>query len=570
MNNSSAYNNVLLKSAAQTQVAQSSASVTKRNIQDDVPHASFQQRFKDAHEQVRPQNEKPVKSAVKKAAQVDNRKPANEIERKPAAPAKQTEENRSRDQVAQADNKPDNKTDQHDLGANQNSSAETNSGKESDNKEAGNKELSDKEAGKKTITTEDAATNDVTTGIANPLVAPPVAPDPLVGLAMPAEVIAAGAIDVKSIIESGFNLPASSTGSESALASSNASVTAPVAPASLPTVDQTILSDVDTAVATTTTTTATMTTTDFVTAPSQQAEVDPLSAQITPAATPVATADTVTEVAPIVLAAAGAAVVPKPVSPQASVSSALETSDADVATSLASVIPSDASTAKTATSVATPDAAVTTDNAPAQTLDVKSSFEKMMQNAARPESGARDEAQPAPAAPQAVSNSSSTNSLESMLRFSEAQTPAARSFVVQTAVPVPVGQPQWSQAVGEKVLWLAAQNVSSAEINLHPKDLGPMQVRVSVNQEQTTVSFTSHHAVVREVLDQNLNRLRDMFSEQGLNLVNVDVSDKSFSRQQGDAQNQNAQSSSQDVASEEETAVAMSAIVQQRLVDHYA
>lgn len=570
MNNSSAYNNVLLKSAAQTQMAQLSASVTKRNTQDDAPHASFQQRFKDAHEQVRPQDEKPVKSAVKKAAQVDNRKPANETERKPAAPAKQTEENRSRDQVAQADNKPDNKTDQHNLGTNQNSSAETNSGKESDNKEAGNKELSNKEAGKKTITAEDAATNDVTTGIANPLVAPPVAPDPLVGLAMPAEVIAAGAIDVKSIIESGFNLPASSTGSESALASSNASVTAPVAPVSVPTADQTMLKDVDTAVATTTTTTATMTTTDFVTAPSQQAEVDPLSAQITSAATPVATADTVTEVAPIVLAAAGAAVVPKPVSPQVSVSSALETSDADVATSLASVIPPEASTAKTATSVATPDAAVTTDNAPAQTLDVKSSFEKMMQNAARPESGARDEAQPAPAAPQALSNSSSTNSLESMLRFSEAQTPAARSFVVQTAVPVPIGQPQWSQAVGEKVLWLAAQNVSSAEINLHPKDLGPMQVRVSVNQEQTTVSFTSHHAVVREVLDQNLNRLRDMFSEQGLNLVNVDVSDKSFSRQQGDAQNQNAQSSSQDVASEEETAVAMSAIVQQRLVDHYA
>ncbi len=84
------------------------------------------------------------------------------------------------------------------------------------------------------------------------------------------------------------------------------------------------------------------------------------------------------------------------------------------------------------------------------------------------------------------------------------------------------------------------------------------------------MNFTSHHAVVREVLDQNLNRLRDMFSEQGLNLVNVDVSDKSFSRQQGDAQSQKGQGSSQDVGAEEETAIAMSAIVQQRLVDHYA
>jgi flagellar hook-length control protein FliK len=199
----------------------------------------------------------------------------------------------------------------------------------------------------------------------------------------------------------------------------------------------------------------------------------------------------------------------------------------------------------------------------------KSAFEKTLQTIVSPDaSGVDDSAAPALSS---SSSSSSTNTLmDALMRGADQQTPAARSFVVQTAVPVPVGQPQWSQAVGEKVLWLAAQNVSSAEINLHPKDLGPIQVKVSVNQEQATVSFTSQHAVVREVLDQSLNRLREMFSEQGLNLVNVDVSDKSFSRQQGDAQDQKAQGGSNDVAQEEETPIAMSAIVQQRLVDHYA
>lgn len=56
--------------------------------------------------------------------------------------------------------------------------------------------------------------------------------------------------------------------------------------------------------------------------------------------------------------------------------------------------------------------------------------------------------------------------IESLSRLSEAQSPAARAFVVQTGVPVALGQPQWGQAVGERVLWLAAQNVSSAEIRL--------------------------------------------------------------------------------------------------------
>jgi len=198
--------------------------------------------------------------------------------------------------------------------------------------------------------------------------------------------------------------------------------------------------------------------------------------------------------------------------------------------------------------------------------DAKTVFEKMLQNVSK--SVVREEG--ATLNPLQNNNTHSSSSLaDSFARFSDPQSPATRGFVVQTAVPVPVGQPQWSQAVGEKVLWLAAQNVSSAEINLHPKDLGPMQVRVSVNQEQTSVSFTSHHPMVREVLDQNLNRLRDMFSEQGLNLVNVDVSDKSFSRQQGEGKEQQGHSGTNSL-NEEEAVTAISTIVQPRLVDHYA
>lgn len=162
-----------------------------------------------------------------------------------------------------------------------------------------------------------------------------------------------------------------------------------------------------------------------------------------------------------------------------------------------------------------------------------------------------------------------TSVAEPLVRLSEAQSPATRSFVVQTGVPVTVGQPQWSQAVGEKVLWLAAQNVSSAEIRLDPPDLGTMHVKVTVNQDQASVSFTSPHPVVREALDQQLNRLREMFSEQGLNLVNVDVSDKSFAQQQ-ESEKGRSGGSANDVEDDELMPIAASTIVSTRLVDHYA
>ena len=158
--------------------------------------------------------------------------------------------------------------------------------------------------------------------------------------------------------------------------------------------------------------------------------------------------------------------------------------------------------------------------------------------------------------------------VEVMTRLTEAQSPAARAFVVQTGVPVPVGSPQWSQAVGDKVLWFAAQNVSAAEIRLDPPELGPMQVKVSVNQDQASVTFSSPHPAVRDALDQQLNRLREMFAEQGLNLVNVDVSDKSFTkREQEEAAKQHRSGGEED---EELTPVAVSQAMSMRLVDHYA
>jgi len=160
--------------------------------------------------------------------------------------------------------------------------------------------------------------------------------------------------------------------------------------------------------------------------------------------------------------------------------------------------------------------------------------------------------------------------VETLTRLAEAQSPAARAFVVQTGVPVPVGTPQWSQAVGDKVLWLAAQNVSSAEIRLDPPELGPMQVKVSVNQDQASVTFTSPHPAVREALDQQLNRLREMFSEQGLNLVNVDVSDKSFAQQEREQEESAKNSGSAGLDEEELTPAAVTQAISMRLVDHYA
>lgn len=99
--------------------------------------------------------------------------------------------------------------------------------------------------------------------------------------------------------------------------------------------------------------------------------------------------------------------------------------------------------------------------------------------------------------------------------------------VVSSVVSTPVGAAGWTEQVANQVAWFSSKNVTEAEIQLDPPELGPLQVKVSSTHDQTTVSFTSTHANVRDALDQGLARLKEMFAEQGLNLVDVDVSGQS-------------------------------------------
>ena len=106
------------------------------------------------------------------------------------------------------------------------------------------------------------------------------------------------------------------------------------------------------------------------------------------------------------------------------------------------------------------------------------------------------------------------------------QAPAEAQLHTAMRVQVAFGHAQWSEAVAERAAWLAGQQIHSAELQLDPPELGPLQVRVSVHQDQAVVSFVSANPQVREALDQSMMRLRDLLQEQGMQLVDAGVSDQ--------------------------------------------
>ena len=107
-------------------------------------------------------------------------------------------------------------------------------------------------------------------------------------------------------------------------------------------------------------------------------------------------------------------------------------------------------------------------------------------------------------------------------------------------VNIPVGHPGWSAELGQRMVWLANQEIREAQIQLNPRNLGPIDVRIIYSDtQQLSVSFNAQNPAAREALDAALPRLREMFEQQGLNLADASVSQESFAGQQRDAEDEN-------------------------------
>ena len=118
----------------------------------------------------------------------------------------------------------------------------------------------------------------------------------------------------------------------------------------------------------------------------------------------------------------------------------------------------------------------------------------------------------------------------------------------KTANALPVNQPiamhqsGWTEEVVNRVMYLSSANLKAADIQLQPAELGRLDIRVNmVPDQQTQVTFMSAHPSVREALDGQMHRLRDMFAQQGMGQVDVNVSDQSRGWQ-GQEQAQQGQS----------------------------
>lgn len=87
-----------------------------------------------------------------------------------------------------------------------------------------------------------------------------------------------------------------------------------------------------------------------------------------------------------------------------------------------------------------------------------------------------------------------------------------------------VGTAAWDQALGQKIVWMAAGSQQSASLTLNPPDLGPLQVVLHVSNDQANATFISAQPEVRQALEAALPKLREMMGDAGIQLGQSTVS----------------------------------------------
>ena len=81
----------------------------------------------------------------------------------------------------------------------------------------------------------------------------------------------------------------------------------------------------------------------------------------------------------------------------------------------------------------------------------------------------------------------------------------------------------FAQRLGQRMMVMSDNGLQTARIKLHPEHLGPLDIRVQIEDDTAKVWFNVQHGQTRDAVEQALPRLKEMFAEQGLQLTRSEV-----------------------------------------------
>ncbi|HED6272759.1 TPA: flagellar hook length control protein FliK [Enterobacter sichuanensis] len=141
------------------------------------------------------------------------------------------------------------------------------------------------------------------------------------------------------------------------------------------------------------------------------------------------------------------------------------------------------------------------------------------------------------------SSSSPTATLAPIVSSHAISQPAA-TVATAPVLSQPLGTHEWQQSLSQHITLFTKQGQQTAELRLHPEDLGQVQISLKLDDNQAQLQMVSAHSHVRAALEAALPVLRTSLAENGIQLAQSSVSSESFAGQQQSSSQQHQASRS--------------------------
>ena len=142
-----------------------------------------------------------------------------------------------------------------------------------------------------------------------------------------------------------------------------------------------------------------------------------------------------------------------------------------------------------------------------------------------------------------ASSSSSPTATLAPIMSSHATSQTAATVAPAPVLSQPLGTHEWQQSLSQHITLFTKQGQQTAELRLHPEDLGQVQISLKLDDNQAQLQMVSAHSHVRAALEAAQPVLRTSLAENGIQLAQSSVSSETFAGQQQSSSQQQHQAS---------------------------
>lgn len=98
--------------------------------------------------------------------------------------------------------------------------------------------------------------------------------------------------------------------------------------------------------------------------------------------------------------------------------------------------------------------------------------------------------------------------------------------------PLDIQSKQAASMIGERVMMMISQGKQEVQIRLDPAELGSMFIKVNIQQDEVQLNIQTQASATKDIIDQNMPRLREQLAQQGIQLGDANVEQQAQQQRQ--------------------------------------